>query len=346
MSMTLVKMASLVLQLLLFGLNAFIPPVWPERTQKVVGFVVGAIAMACTFLGIPLYPAESPAGPLVVAVFLVAFAFVPPLAGMLESKYRKNGQAVYSTGLVPGTSNRFPGHLITNVLGALAASSLVWAAHSTSGFDGFIAGFSNDAAFNIMLPLATIVMFAFARWQQVDACPDIDERARRREPDWEDGITGFSLRHWHQLTNVLYLIAVTFTATTTILYLFAHAMAQAKAGQPLAVSWQVIVTVVVSLGFLYACGGPWSREHRAVYLTFLTGTPAALGAVLVWLSLFSEDPARNIAAMSIVGIGYVLYCVEVVLGIRRRGEKLQLHYFSAAGIAVVLAVLLSALYLS
>lgn len=280
-----------------------------------------------------------------IAIGLVVFALVPPVAGLFESRYRANGQAVYSTGVVPGASNRFPGHLLTNVLGALAASGLVWVAHTTNGFDGYAAKSSNGAAFNVLLPLATIVALAFARWQQVDACPDIDKRAGE-DTSWEDAITGFSLRHWHQLTNVVYLIAVIFTATTAILYLFAYAMEQAKAGQPLALSWQPIMAMIAVLSFFYACGGPWSRESRAVYLTFLTGTPAALGAALIWLSWFSAGAARTASALSIVGCGYVLYCIEAVLGSRSRGEKLELHYFSAVGIAIVLVVLLGTLYLS
>jgi hypothetical protein len=342
--MTHVKMASMVLQVILLGFQQFAPNVYPTRIQKTIAFVAGAIALVCTSTGVALYPAELPSGPITLAIVLVAFALIPPLIGLLESRSKDNGQAIYSTRTLPGTSNRFPGHLLTNLLGALAVSSLVWVAHSTPGFDSFSANFSDDVAFNIMLPLATIVMFAFARWQQVSACPDIDERVGR-DSNWEESIAGFSLRHWHQTTNVLYLIAATFVATTSVLYLFAYSMNQAKSGQPLQLSWQVVVTAVVVLSFLFACGGPWSREHRAVYLTFLTGTPAALGAVLIWLSLFVANEARNIAALAIVGAGYVLYCAEAVVSSRKRGEKLELHYFSATGIAIVLVVLLSALYL-
>jgi hypothetical protein len=71
-----------------------------------------------------------------------------------------------------------------------------------------------------------------------------------------------------------------------------------------------------------------------------------LGAVVVWLSWFSSGTGRNIAAVSIVGAGYALYCVEAVLGSRGRGEKVHLHYFAAAALAAVLVVLLGALYLS
>lgn len=345
MSMTLVKIVSLVFQVLLMGLDTFAPPVRPEKIQKALSYAIGAATLLCTSIGISLYPGELPAGPGEITGILLVLASIPPVLGALESKLRKNGQAVYSTGRVPGEPNRFPGHMSTNILGALATSGLIWTARSTSGFDSFVVRFSNDAAFNIMLPLATIVIFAFVRWQQLLACPDVDHNSAL-DPAWEDGIAGSSLRHWHQVTNVIYLVVATFTATTTILYLFAHAMMRAKTGHPLPISWQAIVTIVISLSFLYACGGPWSRKFRAVYLTFLTGTPAALAAAIVWLSLFEGSQTRNIAALSTAGIGYGMYCIEVVLGVRGRGEKVQLHYFSAAVIAIVLVTLLIALYLS
>lgn len=344
--MTLVEKVSVVIQLLLAGFLQFAPPVRPELIQKVLGFMVSAIALVFTSAHVPLYLGALPFSTLSIATGLVAFALMPPLLGLLESRFRQHGQRIYSTGVVRETSNRFATHAITNFLGALAAASLVWLARSTNGFDGFLARFTNDAAFNITLPLATIMIFAFVRWQQVDACPDIDERAKRDDAHWERGIAGYSLRHLHQLTNVLYLITVTFTATTAILYLFAYAMEQAKAGKPLTVSWQVILVVVVALSFLYACGSRRSRDHRAVYLTFLTGTPVALGAALVWLSLFRADRARNIAAASVVGIGYGLYCTEAVVSSRGQGEKLHLHYFATTAVAYILVVLLIALNLS
>ena len=332
---------SVALQCGLVVLIAFSPPVRPERIGKIVGILIGAIALICTTFGLALYPAALQTSPVWIATGFVLLSLLSPLAGLVESRVRKNGQAVYSTGILPGTPNRLPGHLITNVLGALAVAGLVWVAHSTNGFD---AKFADDSAFNIMLPLATAVVFAFARWQQVNACPTIDERAT--ESNHEDLIVGFSLRHWHQLLNVLYLIIATFAATTAILCLLAFAMEQSKAGHPLTLSWQAVLGIVISLLFVYACGGPWARDNRAVYLTFLTGAPAALCGILIWLSWFREGAARNIAALAVVGVGYPVYCVEAVLGSRSGGEKVHLHYFTAAGIALILVILLSAMYAS
>lgn len=341
--MTAPALVSTGLQAVLAIVPFFAPPVQPEKHQKFVLASLGLIGIFAIAGGVPLHPAAWPTDPLVFTVVLVAMALVPPFVGLLES--RSKGQSVYSTGARPGASNRFPGHLLVNVIGALAAAGLVWVARSTDGFDSFTNDFENEVSFNVMLPLAVIVVFAFVRRQQVAVCADLDQRVKRDDA-WEDYITGFSLRHWHQLFNLLYLIAVTFTATTTILYLFVHAMEQAKAGQPLGLSWQVVLAIVVSLSFAFACGLPWSRERRVVYLLFLTGAPAALGAALVWLSWLRADAFRNGFALSIVVVGYVLYCVEAVLGNRRRGEKLELSYFSAAAVAVVLVMLVGVLYLS
>jgi hypothetical protein len=108
----------------------------------------------------------------------------------------------------------------------------------------------------------------------------------------------------------------------------------------------VILTILATLSFLYACGAPWSRANKAVYLVFLTGTPAALGGAIIWLSWFRDDVIRDTAAVSIVGIGYVLYCVEVVLATRADKKDIHVHYFAATGVAVVLGGMLGALYLT
>lgn len=342
--MSAVLVTSLVFQLLFLVGQEYLPPLHPVSMQRPLRVLISGIALVCTFLHIALYPVVGLATPLVVTTSLVVFSAIPPLAGLIESKSGPEGQSTYSTGVIPGTKNRFPGHLLTNILGALAVSAFLWVAHSTTGFTEFVAEFRFAAAFNIMLPLSMIAVFAFARWQQVDFCPKIDEAVEHS--GWEAEIRGFSLRHWHQVTNVLYLIAAVFTATTTFSYLVAYAMERAKTPQPLLVSWQVVLTVLVTLGFFFACGGPWSRENKAVYLTFVTGAPAALGGAIVWLSWFRHDVVRDTVAVSIVGIGYVLYCVEVVLAGRANKRDIHLHYFAATGVAVVLAAMLGALYLS
>ena len=343
--MTLVLIASLGIQMAFVFMGNFAPPAYPEWIQKTLSGVIAGVTLLCTFLKTSIYPVELRVNPWILAAGLVGLAATSPIAGLIEARLRRNGQAVYSTG-AQNTPSRFAGHLITNILGALATSALLLVVHSTAGFDAFVAQFSSDAAFNVLLPLSSVVAFAFVRWQQVDACPDLDERARRRDPNREAGIDGFSLRHAHQFLNLLYLITVSFVAATTVVYLFSYAITEAKAGRPLTFSWQVLSILVLSLSFLYACGAPRVREQQAVYLTFLTGTPAALGAAAVWLALFRDSTSRDVAALTILTVGYVLYCAEVVLASRRHGEKLHLHYFSAAGVVLILVVLLGALYLS
>jgi len=341
-TITIPIVASLVIMVFLCIIQAYAPPIYPANIRNNLIVVIFTISVFFTVLHIPLYPASGSVNPWMIVSVMLAFAAVPPVVGLAESKYR--GQAVYSTGVLPGTTNRFPGHLLTNILGALAAFMFWWVAHSTAGFDQFVAKFPYDAAFNVMVPLSAVAVFAFVRWQQVDVCQDIDEVMK--SSGTETKITGFSLSHWHQWTNVLHLIAATSIATTSFLYLVTYGMWQARVGHPLAVSWQVIATILATLGFLYACGGAWSRANRAVYLIFLTGTPAALGGAILWLSWFRDDPIRNTMMVSIVGIGYVLYCVEAVLADWAGDGKPPLHYFAAIAVAVVLAVLLGTVYLA
>lgn len=119
------------------------------------------------------------------------------------------------------------------------------------------------------------------------------------------------------------------------------------------------------LVFLLICGSPLLWQHRAVYLTFLTGTPGAIIAAMVWLWLLKSSFTRNLFAVLLVAVGYLLYCVLAVLGLvygqsETTGatstsgggsagpprDKVELFYFSAAIFALALTVLLGALYFS
>ena len=324
---------SILVQAVVAVVQDYVPSAYPKWIHKTLKNVIAVFSIVFTGLGIAVYPAVRP---WMVAAGLVVLAALSPLVGRLEAKYGPSGQAVY-------TKDRFRGHLLTNLLGAVVAYAFWSAARSSTGFEQFVTKDPRNAAFNVMLPFLCVVVFAFVRSQQLDVCPDLDNVPG--ESKREAAIKGFSLAHVHQVLNVVHLIAVTFIASTSFLYLVAYGMRAAKDGHPLVVSCQIVFTMVATLSFLYACGGPWSRGNRAVYLTFLTGTPAALGGAAMWLSWFRDDPTRNTVAVLIVGAGYVLYCVEAVLTGRGPNEKVHLHYFAATGVALVLAILLGAMYL-
>lgn len=329
---------SVFLQVVLLTFFEFaMPRAQPEKFQRVFVYLSSVGALVFTGLNVPLYHFVLFLSPIAVFAVLLILAVAPPVAGVFEAT---RDEAVFS-------KDRFYPHLITNVLGAGTTAAFVWVGHMTPGFDSFTVQFKNEAAFNIVLPMTTIVILAFVRWQQLNACPDLDQLAADKTPNWESGMKGFSLGHLHQLTNTVYLIVVTFMGAGMVLYLFAFTLERAKAGHPLALLWELVVAIVVLLAFLFACGLPSSRRHQAVYLTFLTGTPAALMVSVVWLALMQQSTLRNVFALAIIVVGYVLYCTEAVLGSRRStDDKVQLHYFSAAAFAVALTMLAGALYFS
>lgn len=312
------------------------PTAQPAQIQRAFVFLSSVLALSFTGLGIPLYHLVLFLNPLVVLAVLLTLAVIPPVSGLIEA--RKDPHIF--------ARDRFVGHLLTNVLGAFAATAFVWVGHATAGFDQFTIEFKNEAAFNIVLPMTTIVILAFVRWQQLSAFSDLDEYVKKHDDSWKEKIQGYSLRHIHQFTNTVYLITVTFMGAGMILYLFAFTLEAAKSGEPLSLTWQLVFAIIALLAFLFACGLPQARKHQAVYLSFLTGTPAALIVSVVWLALLKESTARNILALSIIVVGYVLYTAEAVLGSCRDKDKIQMHYFSAAAFAVALTLLAGALYFS
>lgn len=309
----------------------------PEKYANWFNAVVTGAGPLATALGVALYPAAWTASWVTTGVTLGVLAVLPPISGLIAARV-KGDDKLYDV------DQRYLGHLVTDLGGAAGATGLLWMAQTIHGFDDFTESFSDKAALNCVLPMTMLTTFAFVRWQQVNECPDVDDLITRGQP-WEDALTGYSLRHFHQRANLVFLMAATFTATTTVLYLFAFAMQQARTPAPLPFTPQIGVAMVLSLVFFYACGLKWSRGNRAVYLTFLTGTPAALGAVLVWLSFLEQGFARNAFAIAIAFGGYLAYAVEAILASRSAGEKLELYYFATSVFALVLAILAAALYL-
>ncbi|MDZ7929299.1 hypothetical protein [Rhodococcus sp. NPDC076796] len=305
-----------------------------------------------------LYPASTPAW--VVGLTLLTLGISSPLAGLLEWRFRRHGNEVFDA------KKRFRGHFLGNLTGALAAAGFFWAVERTPGFTAWLESYQYESAFNIVLPLVTLVIFAFVRYQQLADCPNLDDKIKADHQDWKSCIRGSSLSNAHQVLNTIFLIAVTFIGASAVLYLFSYAIVESRHNTPIDFSAQLGLAISALLVFLIVCGLPqgklWDSKtwswNRAVYLTFLTGTPATLVATMVWLALVKDSPTRNIFAITIVGAGYLLYSSIAILGVvyskrpsslssienDRQPERLQLHYFAGAILAVALTIFLGVLY--
>ena len=329
---------SLILQVIFIWVQDKLPAAFPKRISNYFFKAVAITAVLLTGFQVSVIGLLFEWGAWGVTIVLMVLAVPPPIAGLTENRLRANGNDVFDL-------KRLPGHLLTNVLGALASTAFVWAALSTPQFDEFNQAFGDEAAFNIALPLATAVAIAFVRSEQERQSGALDLRTASDEVA-EPAIVGYSLRHVHQLLNTIFLAAVVFSAGATMLYLFAQTISSAKAGQPLDVSWPVVVSIVLTMLFFLACGLPQSRGSRTVWITFATGTPAVLMISLVWLALFQESALRNATIGLVVGGAYVAYCVECILAERGNGNKIELHYFSSVVVLFVITMLLGAIYLS
>jgi hypothetical protein len=297
------------------------PKPQPELCANILGAIFAFGPFMFTLFQMPLYPAAWNLSWRKTGIALIFLGILPPIAGIVEARLGGDPQIFQS--------DRFALHLITNLASVVAATALLGLIRSINGVSEFNRSFADKAALNCVLPMATLSAFAYVRWQQREV------------------LTGYSLAHVHQLANFVFLTVVWFTAATTVLYLFAFAIRQAQRGKPLPFSWRIGVAMVFSVGFFYLCGfAAWSSPLRAMNLTFLTGTPAALAAVLVFLSLLKPSTARGWFAIAFASVGYILYTVEVIFASRGVGEGLSFYYFMPGVFAVVLALLAAALYRS
>lgn len=109
--------------------------------------------------------------------------------------------------------------------------------------------------------------------------------------------------------------------------------------------WQLIdALITVRTAFGTAVPARLSRVVALMPGLLLAASLVAGLGVLLW-SMMQQSTARNVFALAIVVIGYVLYCTAAVHGSRRGpDDKVELHYFSAAAFAVTLTMLAGALY--
>lgn len=315
------------------------PPVYPPRVAGVLAALVTIGSLLLASFNKSILPTGAPFG--IVLASIGVLAVLPPFVGLLEARVRRDGQEVFA-------SERFVGHLLMNVLGAVAMGGAAWAIRSTPGLVEYIASPRPEYIANIALPLAWLAVRAFVSTEQAR------ERGRRVESNAADPagsvhpgagaeVRGYSLSHWHQLLNTVYLTLVTALVLSMMFWLLDFVIARSRAQSPVQISWPTVGAAILMIGFLLGCGARGRRVGDSVYLTFLTGMPAALVGVVLWFSLYAPSSFRNRAATAIELLGYIAYSVIVVLT-DRRDAKVRYHYFSAMVIAVVIIALVGALY--
>ncbi len=340
-----------------FGKRKLFRKAQPELVQDLILWILVVVSAILTAARIPIFVASVRVE--MVAAILFVLALLPPVLGLAENRCRGKGE-IFDPG-------RFVGHITGNLTGAATAAGFYWAAQNATGFIQFTRDFTDASAFNIALPVTTLIIFAFVREQQIERCADLDEMVLAGK-DWKSQIKGYSLTDWNQLSNCIFLISATFAGSSTILYLFSYSLLGARDGTPVAFSVQLGLAMFALVGFLLVCGSPLSWNNRTVYFTFLTGMPGALVAIMLWLALLQPSAARTIFAVSFVSVGYILYCAAVIVGSLRRTqesgsvqngtrddaeasaqaakETIELHYFAAAILGAALTLLMGVLYLT
>lgn len=324
---------------LLFG-SVYAPSPKPEKVSKAIIGLVGSGSLVLSIFGIAAYPAGLPVATWTLGLVFLALAVASPLLGLLENRFRSPTIA-YSL-------HRTASHLVTNVLGAGLATASVALARRFPGTSLDSLGFSNDVIFNVFLVVSMVIVIYFVYGQQVGPEVSLHNEDDNGPSDAaeEQRQFEFSMLRWNQISNVLFLITVTFVAITSFLYVLAATMLQARRGTPLEFSWEAAVTIGLALLFTLACGLPGARNDQSVFLTFLTGTPALLVTAILWVSFFNDSFGRNAFAFGSTSAAYAAYVGLVVWDLYDRGEAPQPHFFAALILAALLAVLMVGLYFS
>lgn len=324
------------LVLLFISQSKWAPNPEPAGLSKWIVAGITAMTLVLTFTHVAAYPAAIPLPLWGIGTCFIIVALTPPMLGLLENHIRAP-KVAYSP-------DRLRNHVLNNLLGACLATATVGLARRFPGTSADALRFSNDEVFNVFLPLCTMVVLYFAYAQQDSsttpppaAAPTLNANTAKYEN---------SLLRWHQFANVFHLIAMTFVATSSFLYVLAVSMLHSRAGQPLPFTWEPALTLTLAISFVLACGLPGARNNRSVYLTFVTGTPAILCVSILWIGFFQDSLTRNVFAFAITTLAYAAYVALVVLDLRARGEQPKAHFFTALSFAVLLALLMVGIYFS
>ena len=359
MDQTLIKVVAFIFFLGLLGADYYAPHAHPQRQVKLAAFAVSGIAGAVTIFHISLIAILIPVDIWIVPLALLALSIAPPLIGLAEAHHKKNGQAVFATGVSGAEANRFPMHLGTNILGALAVTLLYLAARTLSGFLEFSQRFELGPLFNVALPVSALIALQFARTEQVKKAGGALEKFPADE--LKRRVVGYSMSHLHQMSNTLYLTIATFIYGSLLLYMISYALESRQGGEVLPVTLPVVGAIIMTLIFFLACGLPIDylnrfkafralnieprRPEGAVWMTFVTGTPAAIAVAAMWLLLYQCSVLRNVSLVTIVLMAWTLFAVEVILNEGAIAGRLYLHYYSSLAVALMLVVLLGSVYL-
>lgn len=334
--MTMLKTLSLILAIVIMVGAACVGP--KAKPAKICGRIYAIIGIATVALGtlnVPVYPAEIPLPMWVMGAVLLVLAAAPPLLGLLENRV-KRPRIAFGRG-------RFLGHIATNLLGGLLATGTILMSRRVSSMVDSSIAFTNDDLFNVFLPLcASVVLYFVYSQQEKQAEPDSEHKSPRSgvQNRYEN-----SLSRWHQLANVIFLIAVTVSTLSSFVCVFAISMIHAREGNRLPFTWETAIVISAVLIFVLVCGFPGVRDDRSVYMTFLTGTPAVLCVAILWTTFFRDSTLRDAFIYIATTVSYVVYVTLVILELRARGERPRMHFFAPLAFALLLAILMFGVYL-
>ncbi|MGN7134471.1 hypothetical protein ACTHQY_14490 [Rhodococcoides corynebacterioides] len=348
----------------------------PRAVSKWIIIISGIVAAYAVLSGDSIGPAAWANHWSYLAAVLVVLAISPPFVGSVEARMKHNPRVFDRTRFVP--------HLVTNILGCAVVVVFIYAAASMPGYIEFVRTFENGAAYDIVFPVSVSTVLAYVEAEQRKNAQAITTGGHQSADTRR--YTGWLLSDAHQALNSAYLAFALFIGSTVVLYLFVFSIqASRRGGQGLELSWQLIISISALLAFLTACGLFGSREvprelarllsigadrlgmhstaskirmrHSrlwrsgprtpgAVYMTFLTGMPAALIIGLLWFALMRPSGMRDTVAFLAIGVGYAIYALFSVAAAKREAGVPESHYFTALVLAGLLIVISGSVFYS
>jgi len=312
----------LVIALGVWGIFARYPQ--PEIASKIIMTLAFLGPVLLFAVGVEVSPAAWGPSPVVISLLVLIAAALPPLVGLVEGRASRHGACVYER-------SRFASHLLANLAGAVAVIALVVAVQRVVSGAGSAARDGEALTIDVTVPLAVLIVLAFAVAEQDRVRRDRAEQNSGREGD----ITGYSLSHGHAMLNSAWLAITVFAGTSSVILLLDAQIATWRAGDPRPIPWVALLAVLAGMAFVLNCGLEGTHDS-ATYVTFATGAPGLLAMAVAFAARSNASGATFLLLVLTIVIGSVL---SVALAVRmEKAYRWWVHVVTSVTLMAVAAL--------
>lgn len=313
------------------------PGVTPAKIADAITGIASGIAIAAVIVGFDWFPIWAIENPVPFAVIIVALAALPVIAGLLEGRLRTGGEQIYST----QRSHWLLDHLKNNLSAACAGISIVYFLHSIQHeLIPYIKSISWSDYLEPILAFAALAAVWFCAVQQRT---ERSQLAATSTGSASTELKRSTLKNPNQILNTLWITVIIAFCVRGGIYILSFLYYMNSKQTPLEFNPSTIIAMAGALIFFFSCGA--NPDKPEIYITFIAGTPIAILAQFVWISMYHPSPELAIARWVYPVACLLLYALILGLTFHKvKGGKIGLFSMAPVGFCIVAFAVIATLW--